>query len=187
MKTKTIVCPSCKTIFTGAIANDTWKCPTCGYKFISQEKVDTVKPSETNNYNEYSSTKNGKQEKIISEKNPTIVFKLCAFFGFLGLHRFYLKKYITGIIYLCTFGLFTIGWIMDIIRLLLGSFKDGTGAYIDHIGFIKNLSAEYRKEKLQKLYIKAQSNEMSTHCHQMITTIRQGCQQIRDKYVDKND
>jgi TM2 domain-containing membrane protein YozV len=35
-------------------------------------------------------------------------------FGFLGAHRFYYGKPISGTIYLCTFGLFFIGWIVDL-------------------------------------------------------------------------
>ncbi len=35
-------------------------------------------------------------------------------FGFLGAHRFYYGKPITGLIWLCTFGLFFIGWIVDL-------------------------------------------------------------------------
>jgi len=44
-----------------------------------------------------------------------------AIFGLLtpisGLHRFYLDKKISGIIYLCTYGLFGIGTIIDLLRM----------------------------------------------------------------------
>ncbi len=36
------------------------------------------------------------------------------FFGFTGAHRFYYGKPITGAIWFCTFGLFCIGWIIDL-------------------------------------------------------------------------
>ena len=36
---------------------------------------------------------------------------LLTFFGPLGLHRFYMRKWLTGILYLLTGGLFAIGWI----------------------------------------------------------------------------
>ena len=38
---------------------------------------------------------------------------LLTFLGFFGIHRFYMGKVITGIIYLCTAGLFTIGIVYD--------------------------------------------------------------------------
>ena len=38
---------------------------------------------------------------------------LLTFFGPLGLHRFYMCKWLTGILYLLTGGLFAIGWIYD--------------------------------------------------------------------------
>jgi TM2 domain-containing membrane protein YozV len=35
-------------------------------------------------------------------------------FGFFGAHRFYFGKPLTGILYLCTLGLFFVGWIIDL-------------------------------------------------------------------------
>lgn len=42
-------------------------------------------------------------------------FAITLCLGWLGVHRFMQKKYGTGILWLCTFGLFGIGWIADII------------------------------------------------------------------------
>ena len=39
------------------------------------------------------------------------------FFGFFGAHRFYFGKPITGLIYVLTFGLFFVGWIIDLILI----------------------------------------------------------------------
>ena len=42
-----------------------------------------------------------------------IAWLLLTFLGFFGIHRMYMGKWITGIIYLCTFGLFGFGYIYD--------------------------------------------------------------------------
>jgi TM2 domain-containing membrane protein YozV len=38
-------------------------------------------------------------------------------FGFTGAHRFYFGKPISGTLYFCTFGLFGIGWIIDVLLI----------------------------------------------------------------------
>ncbi len=45
--------------------------------------------------------------------NYNIAWILLTFLGLLGIHRFYLGKWFTGILYLCTAGLFGIGYIYD--------------------------------------------------------------------------
>ncbi|HKQ37341.1 MAG TPA: TM2 domain-containing protein [Verrucomicrobiae bacterium] len=47
-------------------------------------------------------------------KNYTVAWILLTFLGFFGVHRFYLGKWITGIIYLCTGGGFLIGYLYDL-------------------------------------------------------------------------
>lgn len=52
-------------------------------------------------------------------KNKWISFFLCLFFGWLGAHKFYEGSIFMGLLYLFTLGLFGIGWIIDLIILLL--------------------------------------------------------------------
>ena len=42
---------------------------------------------------------------------------LLTFLGYLGLHRMYMGKWLTGILYLLTGGLFVIGWLYDFCTL----------------------------------------------------------------------
>ncbi len=43
----------------------------------------------------------------------TVAWILLTFLGMFGIHRFYMGKWITGILYLCTGGLFLIGYLYD--------------------------------------------------------------------------
>ena len=60
----------------------------------------------------------------ISQKSKIVALFLCFFLGVLGIHRFYVGKVKTGFLYLFTYGLCGIGWIVDIIMIAVGSFKD---------------------------------------------------------------
>jgi len=44
-----------------------------------------------------------------------------------GAHHFYVGNYGKGILYACTFGLGTFGWIGDIFKIMNGSFRDNVG------------------------------------------------------------
>lgn len=49
-----------------------------------------------------------------NKTHSTLVGYILWFFGFTGAHRFYYGKNISGVIWLCTLGLFGIGWIIDL-------------------------------------------------------------------------
>ena len=60
-------------------------------------------------------------------KSRVIALLLCVFLGVCGVHRFYVGKVGTGVLYLFTGGLFVVGWIVDIVRIGSGEFLDANG------------------------------------------------------------
>ncbi len=65
-----------------------------------------------------------------SSKSRTAALLLNIFLGELGIHRFYVGKVGTGILYLLTCGLFGIGYIIDLIMIICGSFTDKSRAFV---------------------------------------------------------
>jgi TM2 domain-containing membrane protein YozV len=66
-------------------------------------------------------------EPDASPSSRLVALILCIFLGYLGVHRFYVGKVVTGVIWLLTGGLFGIGYIVDIIMIALGNFTDIDG------------------------------------------------------------
>ena len=83
-------------------------CPKCGF---------AVAPTKTVDPN-------------ASPKSRLITLLLCIFVGGLGIHRFYVGKIGTGILYTLTLGLFGIGYLVDFIKILCGKFTDKDGNLI---------------------------------------------------------
>ncbi len=68
----------------------------------------------------------------VSSRNWLVALLLCLFVGYLGAHYFYVGRWGMGLLYLFTLGLFGIGWLVDIIRILVGSFPDNAGLPLSH-------------------------------------------------------
>ncbi len=62
-----------------------------------------------------------------SSKSRFGAFLLAFFFGYLGLHRFYVGKFWTGALQLATFGGFGIWYVIDCVLILIGVFTDKDG------------------------------------------------------------
>jgi TM2 domain-containing membrane protein YozV len=60
----------------------------------------------------------------VSEQSRLIAALLCWFVGVFGVHRFYVGKVGTGLLMLFTFGGLGIWTLIDLIIILVGSFKD---------------------------------------------------------------
>lgn len=63
-------------------------------------------------------------------KSTSIILAAIGFFGLGGLHRFYVGKPLSGILYLISGGLFGIGTLVDILKLASGTFSDGSNKLI---------------------------------------------------------
>ena len=97
-------------------------CPHCGcqveeYKVANANPQVVINNSNQNQNNNYNPSV-GAVVPMGYYKNKWVAFFLCLFLGYLGAHKFYEGKPFMGIIYLCTGGLFTIGWICNTISLL---------------------------------------------------------------------
>lgn len=66
-----------------------------------------------------------------SPKKRLVALLLCFFLGTLGVHRFYVGKVGTGILWLVTLGLLGIGTLVDLIMIIVGSFKDKEGRVLE--------------------------------------------------------
>lgn len=70
------------------------------------------------------------RQYLYSVKSRTAALLLCFFFGVFGVHRFYVGKVGTGVLYLFTVGGFGIGWLIDMITIACGIFRDSQGNYV---------------------------------------------------------
>ncbi len=62
-----------------------------------------------------------------SPRNRVLAITLAVFFGYWGVHRFYTGRFWTGLLMFLTGGGFLVWWIIDVLILLTGRFKDGEG------------------------------------------------------------
>ena len=125
-------CPNCNAEATSAF------CPYCGSEMPREKTTTNINDNSshvTNNYYYVQAPvqeaknihKNQIKNETLSTKSKGVCFILCFFFGFFGVHHFYVGKIGTGILYLFTCGLFGFGWLIDIFKILANSFTDKNG------------------------------------------------------------
>lgn len=71
-----------------------------------------------------------KYVSVTSDKSKRKAFKLCLCGGIIGLHDFYLGRYISGIVKMFTLNFCLLGWIVDMIKIASGGYKDNSKAYL---------------------------------------------------------
>ena len=91
-------------------------CPCCGCQ-VEELHQQTAQPNIVIN-NANTNTNNIGAGRYGRERSKWVALLLCWFLGFLGAHKFYDGKTGMGVLYLFTFGLFGIGWIIDCIAIL---------------------------------------------------------------------
>ena len=138
-------CPRCGAPLEGAT------CSYCGYVepqetqnsrmengYVNPQDVNNngyAHPQGANNYgygtevftNSVPVYPNQQYAEACSPKSKMLALVLCFLVGYLGIHRFYVGKYGTGIVWFVTAGCFGFGWVVDIIMIAIGSFTDSTG------------------------------------------------------------
>ncbi|MCD8082355.1 MAG: NINE protein [Clostridiales bacterium] len=133
-----VTCPHCGQQFPSDDKSEIIRCPYCAKRIIQTEPiVDTgqvtnipdlpsvpVSPVET----QQPAIKS--HQYLLSSKSWRMTSTLCFSLGVFGAHRFYTGKYISGVIWAMTFGVFGVGWLTDVVMVLTGHFKDKSGAVI---------------------------------------------------------
>ena len=127
MKVYKFRCKDCGSREYQKIEGNIYKCVYCG------AKEEVIKNSEAKQFvkDRLREKQNVNDEKYRAQLNElkcvrslfvkqVIALMLCVFAGTMGVHRFFQRKIFTGLLYLFTFGIFGIGWIVDILKL---SFK----------------------------------------------------------------
>lgn len=123
-------CPNCGTKLDDNVSF----CPNCGAaaKQYNQNAAPVyAQPQQTpvivNVSNVNTNTNNVHGGMPYPPKSRIVALLLCFFLGVLGIHRFYVGKMGTGIIWLLTGGFFGIGALIDFLMILFGSFRDKAG------------------------------------------------------------
>ena len=107
--------------FCGAkIPMDAVMCTSCGRQVEELKSSASAQPNIVINNSNNNSNTNINEGMMVGGrmKNKWVALLLCFFLGGLGAHRFYEGKIGTGILWLCTGGLFFVGWVIDFFILL---------------------------------------------------------------------
>lgn len=146
-------CPECNLM----LKDDEIACPVCG-SLADQEPLEFFQPEEDCIYVVDASSKVNdviagamdipeKVNDVISDvkervydpssaaspykKSVALILALLGFIGLNGLHRMYVGKVGTGLLYLLTAGFYGIGTLVDVIMIAQSKFQDSQGRVLD--------------------------------------------------------
>lgn len=91
--------------------------------FITKKHLENIETAINVNFKEEFCLSDN-EEYIKSTKSKTVAGLLCFFLGVLGIHRFYVGKVGSGVLWLLTGGLFGIGTLVDFFLIIFGGFYD---------------------------------------------------------------
>ena len=124
----------------------------------------------------------------VKNKKETLI--LCTFLGITGAHHFYNKKYKKGILYLFTYGLFMIGWIYDIIKIIEQIKNNDTKKLDNHWHNEEkneNLNNNFKKstyEKLHYVYYNNITNNKLVNNYVIMDIETTGLNKEKDKIIE---
>lgn len=108
-------CPGCGTEITDPSIT---QCPSCG-GFVPKAEPSVPSAGQPSIIIQNTNTNTNTLPLVgKTPKNKWTAFLLCLFLGVFGAHKFYEGRMGMGILYLFTFGIFGIGWLIDCIILL---------------------------------------------------------------------
>ena len=124
-------CAYCKT----HILNRGQKCPNCGSTMFRTDDEPPraeplrAEPEVRTVYVERPVVQTVYVERApaVSNRSWGVALLLCLLFGVFGFHRFYVGKIASGLFFLLTCGWLGLGWLIDVISILTGSFRDRDG------------------------------------------------------------
>jgi hypothetical protein len=97
------------------------------------ESIQTrIQPMRNNFYEKQQRKLEGATSRRVSPKERLSALLLCFFLGWAGAHRFYVGKHVTGLLWLLSGGVFLIGWLLDFIMIITGSFTDKDGKRLEN-------------------------------------------------------